>query len=200
VSGDGEWLQRVAPKMIKMADWITAKRRESMTPPGETRPVILGFYGSLAYGMSRETYSGVEVTKLFSGDNDPTLPHLYSCTQQLRLLRMMLVREDGDRLWIGQAVPRHWIADGNTIEIKEAATAFGPVSFLIRPQPGRGRIEIELTAPARRTPKAVLLRLREPSGRKIATVKVNGRPVQSFTHDTVEIKSPRGVLAIEVAY
>jgi hypothetical protein len=167
---------------------------------GRVRPVMLGFYGSLAYGMSRETYSGVEVTKLFTGDNDPTLPHLYSCTQQLRLLRMMLVREDGDRLWIGQAVPRHWMADGNTLEVKEAATAFGPVSLSIRPHPGRGRIEIEWTAPERRTPKAVLLRLREPSGRKIKSVKVNGRPVRSFTHDTVEIKSPRGVLAVEVAY
>lgn len=164
------------------------------------RPVILGFYGSLAYGMSRETYSGVEVTRLFTGDNEPTLPHLYSCTQQLRLLRMMLVREDGDRLWIGQAVPRHWMADGNTIEVKEAATAFGPVSFSIRPHPDSGRIEIKLTAPARRTPKAVALRLREPSGRKVAAVRVNGRPIRTFTADTVELKSPQGVLAVEVAY
>ena len=164
------------------------------------KPVILGFYGSLAYGMSRETYSGVEVTRLFTGDNEPTLPHLYSCTQQLRLLRMMLVREEGDRLWIGQAIPRHWMTDGKTIEVKEAATAFGPVSFSIRAHPVLGRTEIELTAPARRTPKAVLLRLREPSGRKIAAVKVNGRPIRSFTPDTVELKSPHGVLAVEVAY
>jgi len=164
------------------------------------RPVILGFYGSLAFGMSRDTYSGVEVTRIFTGDNDATLPHLYSCTQQLRLLRMMLVREDGDKLWIGQAVPRHWMADGNTIELKEAATAFGPVSFSIRPHPGRGRIEIELTAPQRHTPRAVFLRLREPFARKIRSVKVNGRSVRSFTADTVELRSPRGVLAVELAY
>jgi hypothetical protein len=150
--------------------------------------------------MSRETYSGVEVTKLFTGDNEPTLPHLYSCTQQLRLLRMMLVREDGDRLWIGQAVPRHWMKEGDSIEVKEAGTAFGPVSFSIRPHPGRGWLDIELTAPARRAPKAVLLRLREPFGRKVASVKVNGRPVRSFTADTVELQSARGVLAIELAY
>ena len=164
------------------------------------RPVILGFYGSLAYGMSRDTYSGVEVTRLFTGDNEPTLPHLYSCTQQLRLLRMMLVREDGERLWIGQAVPRHWMKDGDSIEVKEAATAFGPVSFLIRPTPSRRRVEIELTAPARRRPEAVLLRLRELYGRKVASVKVNGRPIRSYNADTIELRSPRGVLAIEVAY
>lgn len=164
------------------------------------KPVILGFYGSLAYGMSRETYSGVEVTKIFTGDNEPTLPHLYSCTQQLRLLRMMLVREEGDGLWIGQAVPRHWMEEGSTIELSEAPTAFGPVSFSIRPHPRLGRTEIELTLSSRRTPRELYLRLREALGRKIAVVKVNGLPVRSFTADTVKLKSPPGRLAIEVAY
>jgi hypothetical protein len=164
------------------------------------KPVILGFYGSLAYGMSRETYSGVEVTKLFTGDNEPTLPHLYSCTQQLRLLRMMLVREQGEKLWIGQAIPGHWLMDGHPIEVKQAATTFGPVSFSIRPHPSLGRTDVELTAPDRQAPKAMVLRLRDPSGRKVTSVKVNGRRIMSFTSDTIEIKSPRGRLAVEVAY
>jgi hypothetical protein len=164
------------------------------------KPVILGFYGSLAYGMSRETYSGVEVTRLFTGDNEPTLPHLYSCTQQLRLLRMMLVQEEGDRLWIGRAVPRQWLASEDAIEVTEAPTAFGPVSFVIRPHPNRGRTEIELTAPARRTPEAILLRLRTPGRREITAVKVNGRAIRSFAGETIELKKPTGRLAIEVAY
>ena len=162
--------------------------------------VILGFYGSLAYGMSRETYAGVEVTHLFAGNNEPTLPHLYSCTQQLRLLRMMLVQEEGDRLWIGRAVPRQWLATEETIEVTKAPTAFGPVSFVIRPHPDRGRTEIELTAPARRAPEAILLRLRTPGKREIAAVKVNGRAIRSFAGETIELKKPTGRLAIEVAY
>jgi hypothetical protein len=163
-------------------------------------PVILGFYGSLAYGMSRDTYSGVEVTRLFTGDNEPTLPHLYSCTQQLRLLRMMLVREDGDALWIGQAVPRHWMAEGNAIEMKDAPTAFGPVSFAIRPHPRDGRIEVEVDAPSRRTPEVIHLRLRDATGRKIAAVKVNGRPTKTFSAETVELREPAGRLRIDVLY
>lgn len=163
-------------------------------------PVILGFYGALAYGMSRETYSGVEVTRLFTGENDPTLPHLYSCTQQLRLLRMMLLREDGDTLWIGQAVPRHWMADGNTIGMTDAPTGFGPVSFTIRPHPANGRIEVELDAPARKTPRAIHLRLREVNGRKIAAVKVNGKPVKAHSDETVELRSPKGRLHVEASY
>ena len=164
------------------------------------KQAILGFYGSLAYGMSRETYSGVEVTRLFTGDNEPTLPHLYSCTQQLRLLRMMLVQEDGDRLWIGRALPRHWLAGEAVTEIKDAPTAFGPVSFVIHPHPGQGRTDIELWAPARRMPKTILLRLRDPGMRKIADVKVNGEAIRTFAGDTIELASPQRHLDIEVTY
>jgi hypothetical protein len=164
------------------------------------RPAILGFYGSLAYGMSRETYSGVEVTKLFTGDNEPTLPHLYSCTQQLRLLRMMLLQEDGDRLWIGRAMPRHWLASEAVTELDSAPTAFGPVSLVVRPHPVARRTEVELTAPSRRAPEAILLRLRDPLFRTISTVKVNGKPVKTFTGETIELARPAGRLLIEVTY
>jgi hypothetical protein len=164
------------------------------------KPVVLGFYGSLAYGMSRETYSGVEVTRLFSGDNDPTLPHLYSCTQQLRLLRMMLVQEEESRLWIGRAVPRPWLEGGKVIEVTDAPTAFGPVSFVIRPGLDKGPTEVELTAPARRTPEAIFLRLRDPGMRKISGVRVNGRDIRAFAGETIELGAPTGRLKIEVAY
>jgi hypothetical protein len=164
------------------------------------RPVILGFYGSLSYGMSRETYSGVEVTKLFTGDNEPTLPHLYSCTQQLRLLRMMLIREDGENLWIGQAVPKHWLEEGKSIDIKGGPTRFGPVSLAIDSHPDCGEIFVELTAPARQTPKIIFLRLRHPADRTISGVKVNGKPVKGYTSDTIKLALPRGTLRIQVVY
>lgn len=164
------------------------------------KPVILGFYGSLAYGMSRDTYAGVEVTPLFSGDNEPTLPHLYSCTQQLRLLRMMLVQEDGEKLWIGRALPRPWLGGETPTELTDAPTAFGPVSFTIRPHPAEGRTEVDLLAPARRPPAAIMLRLRDPGLRRIAGVKVNGEAITTFAGDTIELPRPTGRLTIEVAY
>ena len=164
------------------------------------KQAILGFYGSLAYGMSRETYSGVEVTRLFAGDNEPTLPHLYSCTQQLRLLRMMLVQEDGDRLWLGRALPSHWLAGEAVTEIRDAPTAFGPVSFVIHPHPKQNRTDVELWPPARRSAKVILLRLRDPAMRKIVDVKVNGEAIRTFTGDTIELRSPSEHMDIEVTY
>jgi hypothetical protein len=163
-------------------------------------PVILGFYGSLAYGMSRGTYSGVEVTRMFGGENEPTLPHLYSCTQQLRLLRMMLLREDGDALWVAQAAPRSWLAEGKSIEIRDAPTSFGPVSLRIESHTEQGKILVDWKSPARRTPKTVFLRLRHPAGLPITGAKIDGRPVTGFSGDTLRLESPRGELKIEASF
>jgi hypothetical protein len=164
------------------------------------KPAILGLYASLACGMSRETYSGVEVTHLFTGANEPTLPHLYSCTQQLRLLRMMLVREDGADLRIGQAIPRPWLEAGKKIDIRNAPTAFGPVSFTIESHIDRRQIAVNLTAPAREAPKNIILRLRHPHGEAIRSVKVDGKLIDSFKDDMITLASPSGTMKMLVEY
>ena len=63
---------------------------------GNATPAISGLYSSLAFGSSA-TFSSVEVTLVGTGENYPTLPHLYSNTQQLRLLREMVLFESVER-------------------------------------------------------------------------------------------------------
>jgi len=167
---------------------------------GEIKRVILGFYTSLAYGMSRGTYAGVEVTRLRTGDNYPTLPHLYSGTQQLLLLRNMLLREDGDDLWIGPAIPRPWLEPGKGVRVGNAPTLFGKVSYLIRPD-ARGRaMTIELSPPQSRPPKRIHLRLRNPENRPLARVNLNGRDWRDFTGDTVTFTGLQKPAVIKVSY
>ncbi|MCX6560714.1 MAG: hypothetical protein NTZ26_09370 [Candidatus Aminicenantes bacterium] len=167
---------------------------------GNVKPVLLGFYGSLAYGMSRQTYSGVEVTHLFTGANEPTLPHLYSCTEQLRLLRMMLLRDEGDELQILPAVPRDWLDAGKTIEIKNAPTRFGAVSYSVDSQIDKKKIVVTLSVPARLAPKKIVLRLRHPHGEAIKGVTVDGKPISTFKGETLEIAAPSGAMKIEVLF
>jgi hypothetical protein len=174
--------------------WLTALKLD------QVKRAILGLYGSLAYGMSRDTYAGVEVTHLFTGDNEPTLPHLYSCTQQLRLVRMMLVREEGDDLWIGQAVPRPWLQAGRTVEIRNAPTRFGPVSVVMESRTDEGRIEVELTVPSREAVDRIFLRLRHPEGRKIAAVMIDGKPSRNFFDETITVMNRIGTVRIVVSY
>ena len=174
--------------------WLNCLQR------GEQDRVLLGFYGSLAYGMGRDTYCGVEVTYLKTGEPTPTMPHLYSGTQQLRLLRMMLLREEGDALVIGSAIPKAWLASGKRIEVRNAATTFGPMSYVIESAVDSGRIDVVIEPPTRHMPAQIQLRLNHPAGKPIAKATVDGRPAAAVKGDVVTIRPQKGPLRILVDY
>lgn len=167
---------------------------------GDVRKVLLGFYGMLAYGMTRDTYSGVECTSVVTGANAWTLPHLYSCTQQLRLLRNMLLREDGRVLRIGDAIPRAWLEDGKKIEVRAAPTRFGDVSFAIASKAKAGRISVKLLPPTRSAPALIQVTLRHPTDAPIRAVSLNGKPWKRFARDSIELNASKEPLVLEVRY
>ncbi len=167
---------------------------------GEVERVLLGFYGSLAYGMSRGTWAGVECTNMTTGSNAATLPHLRSGTQQLRLLRNMLVREDGDQLILAQAVPQHWLVDGEQVEVRNAPTRFGEVSYTIRSHVDERRIVVHLDPPTRRPFRAVVVHLRHPQRATIRRVLLDGEPVERFADGAVRLERPLRPTEVEVFY
>jgi len=167
---------------------------------GEVERVLLGFYGSLAYGMSRRTWAGVECTNMITGANANTLPHLRSGTQQLRLLRNMLVREQTDRLLLAQAVPQHWLADGKQVNVENAPTRFGNVSYTIDSHVDEGRISVTLDPPKRNPPAGIVLHLRHPARKPIKAATVNGVPIKQFGNGTVTLGNVKGQTNVEVRY
>lgn len=153
---------------------------------GEPDKAVLGLYASMAGAISRETHSGVEVMHLMTGEPERTLPHTYSGTQQLRILRMMLVREEKDAiLHIGQGMPRGWLKDGKETKVSGAPTLFGPVTFRYKSQMSRGQAEFSMSPKYFSAPKQVRVWFRHPQGKKIRKALVNGRGVKSFTAESV---------------
>jgi len=151
--------------------WLTALDR------GEVDEVLLGFYTTLAYGMTQDTYSGVEVTMFRTGENQPTLPHLASGAHQLRLLRCMIAEEVGDELHLLKAIPRAWLASPEGISVSGLATFFGTVERLdVRPGDEADTvvadIELDSTAPG----QAIVLRLPHPGNLRLGSAAVNGQP------------------------
>ena len=165
---------------------------------GEPRIAIMGLYGFLAYGMTQDTYSGVECSTAITGANYWTLPHLYSCTQQLRLLRNMLVREEGDTLRLGDAIPREWLTDGKKLVIKDAPTQFGDVSVTILA--GSNVTSMRLAPPTRSTPEQIHITLRHPSDTPIRSVLVDGRAWTEFTRDGIKLGGIHKPVNITVNY
>lgn len=167
---------------------------------GDPRRFLLGFYGMLAYGMTRDTFSGVEVTNVFTGENDATLPHQYSCTMQLQMLRTMLLREDGDTLNLGEAIPRAWLADGKHVAVHHAPTRFGILSYEIASHIKSGNIEATIDPPARDAPQHLILHLRAPLGRRLKSVTVDGQPWTKFSGDAIDLSGVAKHCVVNASY
>ncbi|MDD4869261.1 MAG: hypothetical protein PHR77_01780 [Kiritimatiellae bacterium] len=174
--------------------WMNCLQRD------EVQRVILGLYASLAYGMSRDTYSSVEVTGLRSGANQKTLPHLYSATQQLLLLRNMLIREAGDTLILGQAIPRPWLEDGKKVCVEDAPTLFGNVGYSIKSHDGAQKMTVRIDPPKKKLPKVINIRLRHPANKAIQGVTINGIASKEFTNDMITLTKVDAPVTIEVHY
>ena len=95
-------------------------------------------------------------------------------------LRLMFVHErDGD-LYLGQAIPRYWLADGKTIGIERAASEFGPLAFTMTSRAAAGELSATVTAPTRNPPKTIYVRFRHPEAKRMQSVTVNGQPHDQF--------------------
>jgi hypothetical protein len=95
-------------------------------------------------------------------------------------LRLMFVNEMGHRLYLGQAIPRYWLSQGNRIGIRNAPSSFGALSFTMESKSADGLIHVVLDPPRRNPPEGIFLRLRHPDGNWIKSVTVNGQPYGRF--------------------
>jgi tetratricopeptide (TPR) repeat protein len=110
----------------------------------------------------------------------------------LQQTRFLLVMEYGDELWLAPLIPSDWLKDGRTVAVARAPTRFGPVSYRIQSQLSEGRVDAEIDPPARNAPKAVVLRLRLPEGRRLRAATVNGQSHANFdaAREVITIPSP----------
>ncbi len=158
---------------------------------GNPDKFLLTFYSMLAYGMSRGTYASVEVTHLPYGINEMTLPHTYSDTQQLRLLRLMLVRQEGAELLLASGTPRAWLRVGKSFSVRQAPTFYGLLSYAVAANPSGRRIRASiepLASATGRYPTYVKVWLRVPKEMgEPKSLSVNSKPWSSFQNDVVEL-------------
>jgi hypothetical protein len=113
-------------------------------------------------------------------------------------LRYLFVREEGDTLLIGQAIPRDWLKPGQTCGIGNTPTWFGKTSIVYAGEPGR--ITAKLEGPTRNPPREIRLRFRTPDGKVPARVTVNGQPWTRFDGDWVILPGDIGRASVVATY
>ncbi|MBI2193420.1 MAG: hypothetical protein HYU36_15705 [Planctomycetes bacterium] len=91
-------------------------------------------------------------------------------------LRSMFIQEVGNDLYLGRGLPRAWLASGETLFLKNAATHFGRMSFEIEARPGGNSIRARIDPPTRRPPARIFVRFRHPQKLALRRVTVGGRP------------------------
>ena len=109
------------------------------------------------------------------------------------LYRKMLLNEWGrDTLMIGQAVPRPWLREGKRIEIRNAPTYFGTVSFTVDGLSSGNEIVADVELSDRNPPRALLVRFRHPQESPIRSVTVNGESWEDYdaTEEYIRIPQP----------
>src|SRR5205823_2485736 len=113
-------------------------------------------------------------------------------------LRLMLVREESDRLYLSSGAPHAWFLPGRAIRVEHAATFFGETGFHIESYVDQGYIQAQVTSPARSRPREILLRLRNPEGKKMTRVELNGQDWRQFDPEREMITIPADEKEVEV--
>ncbi|HEY3132481.1 MAG TPA: hypothetical protein VGL91_23715 [Acidobacteriota bacterium] len=183
---------------------------------GDVERFLLGFYSRVAFGMSGHAYVASEGSP-FVGYNtrkggfvsaDYSFPNSAANSETLSMLRSMLVLEElknnvetGD-IYLLKGVPRAWFQDGKEIEIKDAPTYFGNLSFSVRSKLSANSIAATITPPARDKYRNIIISFRHPGKVPIRRVRVNGVEHQDFdaTSGSIRLVSGPGQFRVEVFY
>ena len=109
-------------------------------------------------------------------------------------LRYLFVREEGESLLVGQAVPEGWLQPDGRCGVERTVTHFGEMSVLF--EAGEDEIVAHLDGPRRNPPARIKLRLRAPAGRHVAAVRVNGEAWPAIEGDWMILPGDIGEAAV----
>jgi hypothetical protein len=155
----------------------------------DPKAAIRTFYSQLACAFSHTAFEPVEHRWMHGQYFGPPSTD----GSWFELFRNLLIREADDHtLLIGQATPRRWLADGQSVQVSRAPTYFGEVSFQIQSHSASGSIRANVEFEQQRHPDALLVRLRHPDGKAIRSVSVNGKAWRDFdlSKEWIRIERP----------
>jgi hypothetical protein len=165
-------------------DWVQLRQ-------GLVKSFLKTYYSAFSALADRETYTFWE--------------HLYHVSVHktheeawfLMATRWMLYLEEGQTLNLLPGIPRQWLEDGKTIELRNVATYFGPMSLSVNSSVNKGFIEAKIECPSERMPQQVLIRIPHPDGKK--PVNVLGGTYDCIS-ESVIIKPFTGKTIVKIEY
>jgi hypothetical protein len=163
----------------------------------DVKPFIRSYFNTIAAMLNPEVLTLWEHFH-HSGAWDKTHETGYF----LHETRTMLLTERGEELWLAPFITSNWLKNGQTLTVSNAPTRFGPVSYAIQSHLAEGWIRATIQPPVRQAPSRIVLRLRNPDGSPIRSVRVNGKQHSDFDKSAglVRLKPTRQALDLEVRF
>jgi hypothetical protein len=167
---------------------------------------ITTFYVTASRIMTRGTWTGSEIAG--SGSQPGTGVSTVTSSSWATGLTHLFVFDQAERdrypfyrtLWLGKAIPRAWLAPGETIVIEGAPTRYGGRVSMTITAAVADHYSINVSLPAHFTwPEGGLkVRLRAPAfvaGRRISGVTVSGKPYPNFNGTEETLSFPPHAVA-----
>jgi hypothetical protein len=98
-------------------------------------------------------------------------------------------------LELAYATPRGWLRPGRSIEVRELATSFGPISYTLTA--ASGSVTASIDVPDREPPRSLRLRLRLPDGERIRALFVNGARQRRPSGETFALPPQAGHVDVQ---
>ena len=153
----------------------------------EIPAAIRNFYNDFVACRYRDVNAFTEEYRQWVHASGP----FYKGSEELRAiywLRNMLLLEDGESLLVAPGIPRAWLMPGKKVELRDAPSYFGPVSYKL--EPSNEGVEAQITLPARNAYKTAWFVVRAPDGKKISSVHIDAKPWRDFDAVTERIRLP----------
>ena len=112
----------------KIWTYITADWIQALWLQGHRNRALKLFWGYLNHAYTTKGWIEEMYPDTMVGTGDQ--PHGWAAANFVMLLRNMLIREVGDRLYIMYGIPNRWLNSNRPIEVERAPTTLGgPISF-----------------------------------------------------------------------
>jgi hypothetical protein len=169
---------------------------------------LVGFYGHLAQGLTRDTFIGGEGEQFLNGDERGRSfylpPNAASNAAVLTTLRYLLIQDwdlddDGrpETLRLLHGAPGRWLRDGATLAVTRAPTAFGEISFRAKSLLEEGAVTLAIDAPPRK-PDSWLVRLPLPPGWVATGAEIDGAGLPLGPGGAVDLTGRAGQFTLRV--
>lgn len=175
--------------------YLTIKNSLTELVRGEDEQEIREFYAELLHTSS--THAGFEyaIRPWGSRDFEENLPpHGWFAADYRNLLRNMMVREQGETLYLLSAVSPQWLGPGSEIRVSRAPSYFGQLSFTFcQTGPQTARLNIDSNFP--HPPKQIVVHI--PWFKKLLSAAADGHAV---TADAEGLHLPPGTHTLELRW